>query len=72
MVAPGEHVTAYQAVHFHMYADTIASQNMEIEELRQLVTRLTLASAVLVSQTTTENKPTPVPHNVVPFPQSPQ
>ncbi|MFG2007285.1 hypothetical protein ACGFNU_49860 [Spirillospora sp. NPDC048911] len=47
---------------------TIANQNAELQELRQLVTNLTLASAVL-----THNKPTPppmpaaAPDNVVMF-----
>ncbi|MEU0663785.1 hypothetical protein [Streptomyces lavendulocolor] len=46
---------------------TIANQRAEIEELRDLVTRLTLASAVLVQGRDTPTEPVPVPDNVVPF-----
>ncbi|MFB7190919.1 hypothetical protein ACFC0C_28330 [Streptomyces sp. NPDC056178] len=47
---------------------TIANQKAEIEELRQLVTNLTLASAVLTQgQQGASAEPVPVPDNVVPF-----
>ncbi|MFJ5730799.1 hypothetical protein [Streptomyces paradoxus] len=49
---------------------TIAIQKAEIEELRQLVSRLTLASAVLVQEGGRHAEPDPVSHNVVPFPRS--
>jgi len=47
---------------------TIANQKAELEELRQLVTNLTLASAVLVSQPPPEAEIGPRPDNVVPLP----
>jgi predicted RNA-binding Zn ribbon-like protein len=46
---------------------TIANQRVEIEELRQLVTRLTLASAVLTQQSDRQPERGLVPDNVVPF-----
>jgi len=46
---------------------TIANQREELEELRQLVTRLTLASAVLTQQDTASTDPGPMPENVVPL-----
>ncbi|MCX4734425.1 hypothetical protein [Streptomyces sp. NBC_01363] len=49
---------------------TIANQKAEIEELRQLVTRLTLASAVLTHESDSHTEPAPVVDNVVPFPRS--
>ncbi|MFC9652084.1 hypothetical protein [Streptomyces sp. NPDC056937] len=49
---------------------TIANQRAEIEELRQQVTRLTLASAVLTQQDDGQTRREPVPDNVVPFPRS--
>lgn len=49
---------------------TIANQRAEIEELRQQVTRLTLASAVLTQQRGEQAGRAPVPDNVVPFPRS--
>ncbi|MDX3745322.1 hypothetical protein [Streptomyces sp. AK08-02] len=48
---------------------TLANKEAELEELRQLVTTLTLASAVLVSRRGTE-EPLPgstIPINVLPF-----
>lgn len=49
--------------------NTITNQRAELEELRQLVTRLTLASAVLTQgpDAPTEPAPVPVPDNVIPF-----
>ncbi|MEU5959072.1 hypothetical protein [Streptomyces sp. NPDC047525] len=45
---------------------TIANQKAEIEELRQLVTNLTLANAVLIHQSdTAQGPPNPAPGNVV-------
>ncbi|MHA5053423.1 hypothetical protein [Streptomyces sp. SD15] len=45
---------------------TVANQKAEIEELRRLVTNLTLASAVLIHRTDTRSEPTtPAPGNVV-------
>ncbi|MFF7947925.1 hypothetical protein [Streptomyces griseorubiginosus] len=50
---------------------TIANQNKELEELRQTVTSLTLASAVLIQQQTPKpSTPHPVPpvaDNVIPL-----
>jgi AcrR family transcriptional regulator len=46
---------------------TIANQRAELEELRQLVTRLTLASAVLTQGTDTPTEPVPERDNVIPF-----
>ncbi|MFD9332935.1 hypothetical protein ACFWBF_00705 [Streptomyces sp. NPDC060028] len=49
---------------------TITNQNTELEELRQLVTRLTLANAVLTTQgkeASPEAVPAPAPDNVVPL-----
>ncbi|MCX4993449.1 hypothetical protein [Streptomyces sp. NBC_00568] len=48
---------------------TIANQNEELEKLRQLVTNLTLASAVLTHKegSPAESAPMSVPDNVVPF-----
>ncbi|WP_188186966.1 hypothetical protein [Nonomuraea sp. SYSU D8015] len=43
---------------------TIANQNTELQELRQLVTSLTLASAVLTHTRPTPSAPTPPPDNV--------
>ncbi|MFJ1598591.1 hypothetical protein [Streptomyces sp. NPDC088261] len=48
----------------------IADQRAEIEELRQQVTRLTLASAVLAQQSDEQTRRAPAPDNVVPFPRS--
>ncbi|MEV0742967.1 hypothetical protein AB0I51_45240 [Streptomyces sp. NPDC050549] len=48
---------------------TITNQRAEIEELRQQVTRLTLASAVLAQQSDDQSRREPVPDNVVPFPR---
>ncbi|WP_257981136.1 hypothetical protein [Streptomyces sp. CB02959] len=48
---------------------TITNQKAEIEELRQLVTKLTLASAVLVDRIATECKPAAVRDSVLPFPR---
>ncbi|MGV9921573.1 hypothetical protein ACWDUK_30845 [Streptomyces cellulosae] len=44
---------------------TISTQRAEIEGLRQLVTNLALASAVLVEDTDTLNASAPTPDNVV-------
>ncbi|MET9581036.1 hypothetical protein [Streptomyces massasporeus] len=49
--------------------ETVARQNAEIEELRQLVTRLTLASAVLTHERDRHAGPDPVSNNVVPLPR---
>ncbi|MFI0910514.1 hypothetical protein [Streptomyces abikoensis] len=46
---------------------TIANQRAELEELRQLVTNLTLASAVLTQRTDTPTRPVPTSDNVIPF-----
>ncbi|MFH8411303.1 hypothetical protein ACH4FX_42055 [Streptomyces sp. NPDC018019] len=46
---------------------TIENQKAELEELRRLVTRLTLASAVLTQQEDTPPEPVPASGNVVPF-----
>ncbi|WP_331734006.1 hypothetical protein OG345_40970 (plasmid) [Streptomyces sp. NBC_01220] len=48
---------------------TIANQRAEIEELRQQVTRLTLASAVLAQEIDEQPRGARVPDNVVPFPR---
>ncbi|MCX5374934.1 hypothetical protein [Streptomyces sp. NBC_00091] len=44
---------------------TIANQRAEIEELRRLVTNLTLASAVLTEEQSTSTDPAPPPDNVI-------
>ncbi|MGK5627970.1 hypothetical protein [Streptomyces sp. URMC 123] len=44
---------------------TIANQRAEIEELRQLVTNLTLASAVLTEEQSTSTNSAPPPDNVI-------
>ncbi|OKK04701.1 hypothetical protein AMK26_15440 [Streptomyces sp. CB03234] len=49
---------------------TIANQRAEIEELRQQVTRLALASAVLTHDSDRQAERAPVSDNVVPFPRS--
>ncbi|MFF2644955.1 hypothetical protein ACFVUB_34585 [Streptomyces niveus] len=46
---------------------TIVNQKAEIEELRQQVTRLTLASAVLTQREDIPLRPTPAAANVIPF-----
>ncbi|AKA06279.1 hypothetical protein SAZ_30355 [Streptomyces noursei ZPM] len=46
---------------------TIANQRAELEELRQLVTNLTLASAVLTQGPDTPAEPVPASDNVIPF-----
>lgn len=46
---------------------TISNQNKELEELRQLVTRLTLASAVLTEEQRSAPDPIPAADNVIPF-----
>ncbi|MEU7222354.1 hypothetical protein [Streptomyces chrestomyceticus] len=50
---------------------TITNQNEELKHLRGLVTRLTLAQAVLAQDTGSTTRPTPVPDatadNVIPF-----
>ncbi|MFI0214498.1 hypothetical protein [Streptomyces lydicus] len=46
---------------------TISNQKAEIEELRELVTRLTLASAVLTQGNGASAEPVPTPDNVIPF-----
>ncbi|MEW2248759.1 hypothetical protein AB0907_15675 [Streptomyces sp. NPDC006975] len=46
---------------------TIANQRAELEELRHLVTNLTLASAVLTQRTGRPTEPAPGPDNVIPF-----
>jgi septin family protein len=46
---------------------TVSNQKAEIDELRQLVTNLTLASAVLTQNKDTPIDPDPVPDNIVPF-----
>lgn len=47
---------------------TVANQKAEIEELRQLVTRLTLASAVLTQDDAKSAERGPGCDNIVPFP----
>ncbi|MFH8379108.1 hypothetical protein ACH4A7_37040 [Streptomyces cyaneofuscatus] len=49
---------------------TVANQKAEIDELRQLVTRLTLASAVLTQECDRQAERTPVPDNIVSFPRT--
>ncbi|MER5887747.1 hypothetical protein ABT160_28355 [Streptomyces sp. NPDC001941] len=44
---------------------TIANQRQEIEELRQLVTNLTMASAVLLQEQNSPAEPSPTPDNVI-------
>ncbi|MGW0793000.1 hypothetical protein ACWD04_33600 [Streptomyces sp. NPDC002911] len=44
---------------------TIANQRADLEELRQLVTRLTLASAVLTQEKGPSVRPEAIPDNVV-------
>lgn len=46
---------------------TIANQRAELEELRQLVTNLTLASAVITERRQSPTEPAPLPDNVLPF-----
>ncbi|MFI9076046.1 hypothetical protein ACIGW8_06000 [Streptomyces sioyaensis] len=46
---------------------TLKNKNAEIEELRQLVTNLTLASAVLTQKTDEPIEPVPTPDNVIPL-----
>ncbi|MFC4606918.1 hypothetical protein ACFO9E_03645 [Streptomyces maoxianensis] len=46
---------------------TITNQKTEIEELRQQVTRLTLASAALTQESDRQAERPPVSDNVVPF-----
>ncbi|UUU38010.1 hypothetical protein [Streptomyces sp. NBC_00162] len=46
---------------------TITNQHEEIEELRQLVTRLTLASAVLAQEQGSAPDPVLAHNNVIPF-----
>ncbi|WP_420823937.1 hypothetical protein [Streptomyces roseifaciens] len=46
---------------------TISNQKTEIEELRQLVTRLTLASAVLTQGRSMPTEPVPTHDNVIAF-----
>ncbi|MFJ8510418.1 hypothetical protein OIU91_05095 [Streptomyces sp. NBC_01456] len=46
---------------------TVKNQNAEIEELRQQVTRLTLASAVLTQRADIPLPPAPAADNVIPF-----
>ncbi|MEU6181582.1 hypothetical protein ABZ830_27915 [Streptomyces coeruleorubidus] len=46
---------------------TLANKEAELQELRQQVTLLTLASAVLTHKVEPESEPSPVADNVVPF-----
>ncbi|MCX4489998.1 hypothetical protein OG890_39620 [Streptomyces anulatus] len=46
---------------------TITNKNAEIERLRQLVTNLTLAGAVLTQTSETPAGPNPTPGNVIPL-----
>ncbi|MCX4573180.1 hypothetical protein OHB41_08290 [Streptomyces sp. NBC_01571] len=46
---------------------TPANKEAELQELRQQVTLLTLASAVLTREKESESEPSPVADNVVPF-----
>ncbi|GAA2718395.1 MULTISPECIES: hypothetical protein [Streptomyces] len=46
---------------------TISNQKTEIEELRQLVTHLTLASAVLTQGRSVSPEPVPIHDNVIAF-----
>ncbi|BBC29423.1 hypothetical protein SGFS_007170 [Streptomyces graminofaciens] len=50
--------------------ETVANQRAEIKELRQLVTRLTLASAVLTRDDYQQAQGPPAADNVVPFRRS--
>ena len=47
--------------------ETVANQRAELEELRHLVTNLTLASAVLTLTPNAPAEPAPAPDNVIPF-----
>ncbi|MCX5174189.1 MULTISPECIES: hypothetical protein [Streptomyces] len=47
---------------------TVANQRAEIEDLRHLVTSLTLASAVLTQGHDASAEPVLAPENVIPFP----
>ncbi|MFJ6809125.1 hypothetical protein ACIQRK_24370 [Streptomyces anulatus] len=47
--------------------ETVANQRAELEELRHLVTNLTLASAVLTLTPDAPAEPAPAPDNVIPF-----
>lgn len=51
--------------------ETVARQKAEIEELRQLVARLTLASAVLLQDDDEQAQGAPAAGNVVPLRRSP-
>ncbi|WP_420543105.1 hypothetical protein [Streptomyces niveus] len=46
---------------------TIKDQKAEVEELRQRITQLTLAAAVLTQGKGAPPEPVPVPDNVVPL-----
>lgn len=46
---------------------TLANKEAELEKLRQRVTLLTLASAVLTQKKDPDPEPSPTPDNVVPF-----
>lgn len=46
---------------------TLANKEAELQELRQQVTLLTLASAVLVHEHAKPPQPADTPHNVIPF-----
>ncbi|MFF4354968.1 hypothetical protein [Streptomyces sp. NPDC001530] len=49
---------------------TIANQKAEIEDLRQQVTRLALASAVLTHKIDNQEETAPISDNVIAFPHS--
>ncbi|WP_329157145.1 hypothetical protein OHB49_01220 [Streptomyces sp. NBC_01717] len=49
---------------------TVANQKAEIQELRQLVTRLTLADAVLTQASDRPAEHGPTSDNIVPFPKT--
>jgi len=49
---------------------TVSNQRAEIEELRQLVTKLTLANAVLTHESHNQAETGPVSGNVIAFPGS--
>lgn len=46
---------------------TLANKEAELEELRQVVTRLTLASAVLTREEEASAEPGPTPDNAIPL-----
>ncbi|MFF1748147.1 hypothetical protein ACFVZI_52755, partial [Streptomyces mirabilis] len=63
--APGSF--PYAAI-YSRWAQTLANKNAELKELKEQVTRLALASAVLTQKSESEIDPTLAPDNVVPLP----